>query len=106
MNILWLLITPAPLWYPLKIYGQIYCRIWEKVWGITGVETPLTPDEPGAGQPDVLDGGAGVDGIELIANEGITVQSLRGIERPNVIRFTITTIVNGASSRSELQRHA
>jgi hypothetical protein len=27
-----------------------------------GVETPLTPDEPGAGQPDVLDGGDVVDG--------------------------------------------
>jgi hypothetical protein len=39
-------------------------------------------------------------------NRGITVQSLRGIERPNIIFFTITTIVNGASSRSELQRHA
>jgi hypothetical protein len=34
----------------------------EKVWGIGGQETPVIPDEPGAGQPDVLDAGDVVEG--------------------------------------------
>ncbi len=30
----------------LKFHGQIYCRVWKKVWGSTpGEETPATPDE-------------------------------------------------------------
>jgi hypothetical protein len=36
-----------------------------KVWAYPGVETPVTPDEPGAGQPDVLDAGDAVEGLGI-----------------------------------------
>jgi hypothetical protein len=39
--------------------------IWEKVGSVPGVETPFTPDEPGAGQPDVLD--ANVVAVSILA---------------------------------------
>jgi hypothetical protein len=41
-----------------------------KVWGIGGLETPVIPDEPGAGQPDdstpvMVWKGLGVDGLPM-----------------------------------------
>jgi hypothetical protein len=36
-----------PFMEPQKIYGQRYCEVWIKVWGIGGQETPAIPHEPG-----------------------------------------------------------
>jgi hypothetical protein len=49
--------------------------MWEKVWGIPGVETPVTLDGP-----DVLDGGGGVarDGGQVEQQENRVFHASRG----------------------------
>jgi hypothetical protein len=51
-----------PLGIALKFHGQTILIIWSCGAPSPGVETPVTPDEPGAGQPDVLDAGDAVEG--------------------------------------------
>jgi hypothetical protein len=40
----------APLRNHLRIRGQIFCKVWYPEGKPRGLETPITPDEPDAGE--------------------------------------------------------
>jgi hypothetical protein len=44
-----------------------------------GIKTPITPDEPGAGQPDVLDTFDGVEGLGIHAHAKVSAEMVLGL---------------------------